>query len=402
MTQITLYAQQSAAAGRHIMPDLVRAFAVLGIVLVNVAYFAYPGEVTYHDGGLRTHLDNAAYFVVNSVFLFKSYTLFSFMFGVGVAYQMTSAQRRSVGFGRRYSRRLLGLLLLGIAHVSFAFVGDILIVYAVFGALLYLFRNRSIKALKGWAFGLMIFQTLLVFAAAAGFYAWHTFDPDDVAKTVATMQEGFSRYREIYGNGTFAEIMALRWSDWSGYVLFSIPIQGPLILSFFIWGLIAVKTGVLTDPKADIWRKARRVYLPIGIILNLTGAYMMYMGKTPMSSEEMLGTALIVLGSPFSTLGYLGLIAKWVDTPDSGLKIFMARGGTATLSAYLLQSIILSLVFTGYGLGQYGQITAFGCIMIALVVGIVSLIFVSLWRKHFAYGPFEFMLRRFTYWGDNR
>ncbi|WP_371396242.1 DUF418 domain-containing protein [Fretibacter rubidus] len=402
MTPTASYAEQSAAAGRHIMPDLVRAFAVLGIVLVNVAYFAYPGEVTYHYGGLRTSWDSGAYFLVNSFFLFKSYTLFSFMFGVGVAYQMTSAQKRGTGFGARYSRRLVGLLLLGIAHVSFAFVGDILIIYAAFGALLYLFRNRPVKTLKRWAIGLIIVQILMAFAAAAAFYAWNTFDPDDVAKNVAAMQDGFPLYREVYGRGSFKDIMALRWSDWGGFILFSIPLQGPLILAFFIWGLIAVKTGVLTDAKAKIWRKARRFYLPVGVILSLAGAYMIHLSPAPLSSQEMLGTALIVLGSPFSTLGYLGLIAKWVEAPPSRLKTFMARGGTATLSAYLMQSIILSLVFTGYGLGQYGQITAFGCIMLALAVGIASLVFVSLWRKRFAYGPFEFLLRRFTYWGDNR
>ena len=70
------YAAESQAAGRHVLPDLVRAFAVIGIVLVNVAYFAYPGEVTYHDGGLNTPLDQAAYFGVNALFLFKAYTLF--------------------------------------------------------------------------------------------------------------------------------------------------------------------------------------------------------------------------------------------------------------------------------------------------------------------------------------
>jgi hypothetical protein len=77
------YTNESQAAGRHILPDLTRAFAVIGIVLVNVAYFAWPGEVTYHDGGLNKSLDHAAYFGVNALFLFKAYTLFSLMFGVG-------------------------------------------------------------------------------------------------------------------------------------------------------------------------------------------------------------------------------------------------------------------------------------------------------------------------------
>lgn len=62
------YQEDNKQSGRIIMPDLVRAFALFGIVLVNVAYFAYPGEVTYHAGGLNSQLDNAAFFGVNAFF----------------------------------------------------------------------------------------------------------------------------------------------------------------------------------------------------------------------------------------------------------------------------------------------------------------------------------------------
>lgn len=123
-------------SSRQAFPDLVRAFALMGIVLVNVAYFAHPGEITYFYGGMNGPADAVAAFVVDALFLFKSYTLFSFMFGVGLAFQMTSAERRGAAFGPRYARRLSGLLLLGILHVTLAFSGDILIVYALVGALL--------------------------------------------------------------------------------------------------------------------------------------------------------------------------------------------------------------------------------------------------------------------------
>ena len=98
----------------------------------------------------------------------------------------------------------------------------------------------------------------------------------------------------------------------------------------------------------------------------------------------------------------MGWLAKWAAGPESKLKTFIARGGTATLTAYLMQSIILSLIFCGYGLGLYGKIGAAGCIAIALLTGIFTLIFASLWRAKFARGPFEYLLRRFTYWGAER
>ncbi len=396
------YAKESQAAGRHIMPDLVRAFAVIGIVLVNVAYFAYPGEVTYHDGGLKTGLDNAAYFAVNAFFLFKAYTLFSFMFGAGLAYQMMSAQKRGQPFGRRYFRRMLGLLILGILHVSLAFIGDILIIYAVLGGLLYLFRNKTVKSLMRWGIAFVIIQTLLSLLFAAAFYAGETFSPEDMAAGFVEMRNAFPKYYEVFGSGSFMETMHERWNAWGGFISFALPLQGPGVLGFFLLGLAAVKSGVIADPTAALWRKARRVYLPIGVIISLIAAYVMYIAHDPMTSKGMLGMALILIGSPLASFGYLGLIAKWASGPDSVFKTFMARGGTATLSVYLLQSLILSWVFNGYGLGLYGQIGAAACIGIALITGLVTLAAMSLWRAKFNRGPFEVLLRKFTYWGDNR
>ena len=137
----------SATTDRILLPDLVRAFALFGIALVNVAYFAYPADITYHAGGLVTSTDQIAHFTVNTLFLLKSYTLFSFMFGVGLAYQMLSAQRRGASFASEYFRRMVGLVLLGILHVSFGFLGDILIFYGVLGCFLYFFRETKPKTL---------------------------------------------------------------------------------------------------------------------------------------------------------------------------------------------------------------------------------------------------------------
>ena len=396
------YTAESQAAGRHILPDLVRAFAVLGIVLVNVAYFAWPSDAAYLDGGLNTGLDHAASFGVNSFFLMKSYTLFSFMFGVGLAYQIKSAERRGLPFGRRYSRRLLGLLIFGLAHVIFAFSGDVLVIYAFIGAVLYLFRNRPIKSLISWGIGLLVFQILIAFLAAGLFYVWEFFDPEEMSETAAEMQVEFTNIYQVFQEGSFLDVARARMMDWAIYFAVGFFLQGPGVLAFFLFGLAAVKSDIISNPTAPIWAKARKTALPIGVIISVFGAYLTATSSGLMTAREMLGTAFIFLGSPFATFGYLGWLAKWAAGPQTAFKTFVARSGTATLTAYLLQSIILSLIFTGYGLGYYGKIGAAGCIGIALATGIFTLVFASLWRTKFERGPFEYILRRFTYWGDNR
>jgi len=397
------YIVETEKANRHILPDLVRAFALFGIVLVNVAYFAYPGEITYYYGnGLKTALDKSAYFGVNAFFLCKSYTLFSFMFGAGLAYQMMSAERRGLAFGPQYFRRILGLLILGLLHVTLGFVGDILIIYAILGALLFLFRNRQIKTLMRWGIALIVIQILIALLGAVGFYMGQTFDPEGMAKMSTEMQGVMDKAAETYMTGSFTEISAQRWTDWIGYIGIAAAFQGPGVLGFFLLGLAAVKSGVLNDPNAALWTKARKLYLPMGIIISLLGAAISHKSGDGMSPMAMAGMTVILLGAPFASLGYLGWLAKWSAGPLTKFKIFMARGGTSSLTAYLLQSLILSLVFCAYGLGLYGQISAAGCIGIAAITGVVTLSFSSLWRKKFTRGPMEYLLRGWTYLGRNK
>ncbi|GLQ19975.1 DUF418 domain-containing protein [Algimonas porphyrae] len=396
------YLEQNDAMGRHIFPDLVRAFALFGIVMVNVAFFAWPGPDTYSYGGDYSALDKAAIFTVDSLFLMKSYTLFSAMFGAGLAYQMMSAQRRGVAFAPRYFRRMLGLLLIGIAHVAFAFVGDILIVYAVIGCLLFLFRNLSVKALRRWGYAFLILQAVIIGLMAGAFGAMEAFDPASTEVVMSEMRAEMEASASVYANGSFAEVIAQRLTEYIQYALFIIPLQGVGVIAFFLFGLAGVKSGVLQNPDAPLWSKARRIYFPIGLIISMIGAWLLVTSQGAITGRGLLGTFIIFLGSPFSTLGYLGWIAKWSMGAMTPLKEFMARAGTSTLTAYLMQSLILSVIFSGYGLGLFGTVGAAGCVAIGFATGLVTLSFSSLWRTRFERGPVESLLRSWTYLSAGR
>ncbi len=393
------YLEDNERSGRILLPDLVRAFALLGIVFVNVAYFAFPGEVTYHAGGLHTALDSAAYFGVNALFLFKSYTLFSFMFGVGLAYQMISAERRGAAFKPAYFRRMLSLVVLGILHVTLAFQGDILIFYGVLGALLYFFREASQKKLVITGIILVIVQVLVGLGFALSLYLGETYAPDQMIIMAADIQQNTETAFTVNAHGNFLDIAARRWVDWLGMLLFVFPLQGPGVFGFFLLGLAAVRAGVLSDASAPLWAKSRKFYLPTGVLLSMVGAVIYMLSVSPLSSTTLLAYAILVLAAPFSSMGYIGLIAKWSQGPMSKTKVFLARGGTASLTAYLLQSLILSLIFAGYGLGYFGQLSALACIALAFCVGVFTIAFASFWRTRFKQGPMELLLRRFTYLG---
>ncbi|MEL8055494.1 MAG: DUF418 domain-containing protein [Pseudomonadota bacterium] len=390
------YLQETQDTGREIFPDLARASALIGIALVNVAYFAYPfAQNLYKAGGLESTPDFAAYFTVNALFTAKSYTLFSFMFGVGFAYQIMAAERRGVGFSGRYWRRIIGLFFFAAINIMFLFQGDILFIYAVLGMLLLAFKNAKPQTLIRLAIIFYGVQILLLVSIAA--FATNT--PGDMEIAVQEMIESEAARTQLFADGGFVAVISARVGEWTGFIIYGLFGQGLAVMSFFLFGLAAVRNNLISHPDAPFWQKCRRIYLPIGLLISLIGAWLVVTGSTVLSARTAWGNTLIFFGSPFATAGYLGLIAKWSLTPNGPIKLFFARGGTSSLTAYLLQGLLLSLVFYEYGLGLYMQIGAAACIAIALAAALFTIAFTSLWRTVFKRGPLEAILRSWTYLG---
>lgn len=393
------YLQETQDAGREIFPDLARAFALFGICVVNVGVMSWPMMTGYGEAGLATDIDRAAFFGVNALFLMKSYTLFSFMFGVGFAYQMQSAERAGTGFAGRYWRRILGLLAFGLINIAFLFQGDILVMYAILGSILFLFRNSSPRLLSGWAISAYGVQAAFVALMAFSMVAFSAFDPEEFASKMVQMGEQASVAADAFRNGSFADTIVQRFTDWGSIITFGMLMQGIGAFAFFLFGFSAVKRGTIANPHAAFWGRCRRVFLPIGLIISAAGAWFTIKGEGMMDPNMMIGMALISIGSPFSTAGYLGLIAKWAETPKGAIKVFLARGGTSSLTAYLMQGLILSLIFNPYGLGLFEKLGAATCIAIAAGVALFTIGFASLWRTQFKRGPLEYVLRGWTYMG---
>lgn len=393
------YLQETQDAGREIFPDLARAFALFGICVVNVGAMSWPMMTGYGDAGLATSADKAAFFGVNALFLMKSYTLFSFMFGVGFAYQMQSASRKGVGFAGRYWRRIVGLLAFGLINVAFLFQGDILVIYAILGSILFLFRNTSPRLLSGWAIALYAVQAIFVALMALSLVAFGAFDPENFAIEMVQAQEDASAAAEAFRSGSFSDAIVQRFKDWSTVITFGMLMQGIGAFAFFLFGFSAVKRGTIANPRAPFWKRCRRIFLPVGLVISGFGAWFTIQGQGMMDPNLMIGMALIMIGAPFSTAGYLGLIAKWAETPSGVIKTFLARGGTSSLTAYLMQGLILSLIFNAYGLGLFGKLGAASAIGIAVGTALFTIAFASLWRTMFKRGPLEYVLRGWTYWG---
>jgi uncharacterized protein len=394
------YAEDTSAAGRQVLPDLVRAWALFGICVVNVGVLSWPTMSSYHyPGGMETGADKAAFWAVNSLFLMKSYSLFSLMFGVGFAYQMESAARKGVGFAGRYWRRIIGLLAFGILNIVCLFFGDILVLYAVLGALFFLFRNKTEKALWRWGIGFYAVQVLLIAFFAVSIWAGMTYAPEDMGEMIADFEATDAASLAAFGSGSFVEAATYRATSYLEDGIFMFLFQGWGAFAFFLIGFALVKSGAIADPTAAVWKRSRHLFLPLGLLISGLGGWMMVTGEGMGDPTMMWGMLLVTIGSPFSTFGYLGLIAKFAQGPGGPVRTFLARGGTASLTAYLMQNLILSLIFHAYGLDLFAQVPAAQAIAIAAGVALFTIGFASVWRLFFARGPLEYILRGWTYLG---
>ena len=143
---------RSAAAERILYIDILRGMALFGILAANMRGFDAPADV-YGNIKVLFHgrADMIAQGFIDIFIQGKFVTLFSFLFGLGFAVQLTRAEARGAKFMSFYPRRLAALALFGLIHGLLIWWGDILFTYALAGTLLLLFRKRAQKTLLWWA-----------------------------------------------------------------------------------------------------------------------------------------------------------------------------------------------------------------------------------------------------------
>lgn len=361
---------------RALMPDYLRLVALFGIVVVNVQFIAFSALHGIADPVAETAIDAVTLWLVNGLALLKTYGLFSFMFGVGLGFLMHSAAQRGLPFGRLYRNRMIGLAILGIAHGCLFFPGDILTIYAVTGSILYLFRDWPVGRLVRVGAALLIVQALI--------------SPPLLLAVPETPPNIVAMERAILTEGGFPEVVLFRSISFAFIMPSFLVIQGIAALGWFCLGLAAVKSGMIDNAAHPLWRRARRWCLGPGVGLSLAGAAIGQWGP------PIPGVALTIAVAPITTLGYLGLIAALSRPPGPIMAQALSVGGSS-LSIYLGQSIILSTVFAGYGLGLWGAVDRLSAVAIAVAVTAGLMGALMIWRSRFALGPFEWLLRRFMF-----
>ncbi|PSA99514.1 DUF418 domain-containing protein [Bacillus halotolerans] len=372
------YGQPVSLRERVHFLDIVRGFALLGIIIVN--YFLIVDSVK----GFEMTSDDVLHNLVSWFAEGKFVTLFSFLFGVGFMIFMDRAAQKVDSPNKLFARRLSILLGFGILHITFVWVGDILSFYAISGFLLLAFYKRTAKTVLRWIIALIVFQFLTpVFTMLY-----------NVINTAGQKNPNFSEFTLFsHSSLTYIESISARWTDMVTMAASSFHMIYSMFLMFLL-GVYFVKMEFFKDmeSKKPIWK---RIWIISTIAFLITQSSILLDMFNFSNISSVLGQNGGLTGSMFymSTFAMLFLYVPQLRGP---MMIF-TKVGRMSLTCYLLHSIIGTVLFLRYGFGLAGHIQSAGTFMFSLAVYFVLMIFSTLWLKRFKYGPMELIWRKLTY-----
>jgi uncharacterized protein len=376
---------------RQEFADELRGFALLGIIFVNAPFLGISAEGFTADSVLAWY-DRAAAFAVVAFAQAKFYLLFAFLFGYSIHFIVKDEGVASV---RRFRRRLLGLGLLGVAHAALLFVGDILFLYAVLGITLTWMRRLSdrmvlrVAILAGIAWLLLL--TSLPMAVMA--------EPGGSLIDEEWIVAG-EKFDQAMREGGFFEATAARISflPLASSTIFLLNGMGVLVA--FALGLVAGRRSLFARPELQrpLWQAGLRWGLSFGLCLGLLSAWLVVGPSAQVGSwgpRETAGIALGFAGAPLLSWGYVSVLATMHAGGVRSLAIFRPAG-RMSLSAYIGESLLLSMVFCAYGLGLFGKLNAGAVSALALGTWIALDLLAKATQSRWASGPLESLLRRFS------
>ncbi|MCX5100850.1 DUF418 domain-containing protein [Streptomyces sp. NBC_00439] len=394
-SQMTRDVGAGAAGGvgrraRILEVDALRGFALAGILVVNLMTTAGPPGA--RDLLAEVHAaDGAVQWLVVLLAQSKFYLLFSFLFGYSFTLQMDSAARAGARFVPRMSRRLAALFVLGFAHAVLLYAGDILMIYALFGLLLLAVRNAGPAAVRRaalWVFGAAGGFLLLIGLGAA------LIDPAAAGGSDAANAELTAAYR-----GGFAEVVGANFRALPEAAA-AVLLMGGFVAAAFLMGFVAGRRQWLGAAALADRARLRRILLT-GLVVGIPGAAFSAAAIVGPLPERwlLLGLAVGMVAAPALSAAYATGLLLWFATPGGAATArVLAPAGRMALTNYLTQSLVMALVFSGYGLGLYGRTGAAAAVCGGIVLYAGQLALSGWLMRRYRLGPVEWLLRTVTLW----
>jgi uncharacterized protein len=405
--------------------DTLRGFALLGILPANILifgmYFAAGNDPTVAGGA--TGINLASWELFHVLIQGKMRCLFSMVFGASMILLTSRAEERSGATAADiYYRRTLWLLLFGLAHAFLLFWGDILYPYALCALILFPFRKLPAKKLlivgclfiafkAGWsavdAFRQLERRNL---AAAADAAEQVGKKPSEVQAEARKELEAQRKQRKPSSEelekdakkwrGNPLEVIVARakaLAVWHG-----LPYYDPVNCD--IWSMMFIGMGLF---KLGVFSAARsyRFYawiavigFLIGIPLNCYTTWLAVHSNFDRVASAFTRVAYDIERLPVALASMALLMILCKAGALRWLTSRLAAIGQMALSNYILQSMVCTLVFTGYGFGLYGRLERYQLYYVVAGCWALSLAASPIWLRYYRFGPLEWCWRSLTYW----
>jgi uncharacterized protein len=392
---------------RYEFIDLLRGFALLGILMVNMPIMNSPFVAQHGELALwENPVNKTAHWIILFFFTGKFYTIFSMLFGIGFYFFLRKADETGKSVLPVFRRRLFWLLIIGILHVVLLWYGDILVFYALFGFIMMLFRNKSNRTLIIWAVVILLIPVTLTIL-----FTLFINLAMSIPEAAAGMQEGFAQAKEnmrimtenalaIYPSGSFAEIISIRLQEYSN-VMGGLLFFFPNVLAMFLVGMVLARKRVFENLEASkpFFKKLLFISLPFALIGNFMLAHFGF--KSGYTSVDWNTFGFIVgqaIGGPAMSFVYISLLAHcYYNGYFKKLSLMVIKTGRMALTNYIMQSVIATTIFFSYGLGLYGKVNVWQGMLLTVLIYIIQLVWSEYWLNHFRFGPMEWLWRTLTY-----
>lgn len=401
--------------------DVVRGVALMGILLMNIASFSGPWEMYVNPliVGHHRSYNLIAWSIRWVLFEGKMRAAFSMLFGAGVILLTERAERRgSKNIADIFLRRNMWLVLFGVLHFYFVWIGDILYSYGL-TALLFLYPCRHVRVRN------LLIAGALVLVIGSGADAYFAVDgirdrnrgqeaqalANAGKKLTTEQQDALKKWNETLERrkknhdddlkamrGSYLDQLKwhLQWGPkFQAYYYYTLGFTDSLGMMLIGMGLYRV--GFLTGGLSYKWYGW---IIAAGFLLSI-----------PINAFEARGlirdnfqpeSAWWVLYQAGRLSGALAIVALVVVVAKAGLVPWLTRRvaavGQTALSNYLLTSIGCTLLFSRYGLGLYGNLEYYQIYAVVACAWALNLILSPVWLRHYRFGPMEWVWRSLTYW----
>jgi uncharacterized protein len=366
--------------------DILRGIALFGVLAVNLVdefrVSLFQQFLPFQPS--LAPLDSATEHFIAMFLEMKAFALFSLLFGVGLAIQFEHLAHSGSRL-RLLVRRLLVLLAIGLIHLLLIWNGDILTEYALAGFVALPFLSLPVRSTRFAAMALLAFYIAMPALSLPIFWP-----------SVSWLQHHVLEANHVYAIGTYGKIVRFSWYE----LPCILPLHEyvfPRTLGLFLVGMLAWRTGVLRDP-----HRHRGLLLAVagcGLILGmLMGAPDAIQAITSWDVPAVTRSCLANAAGIFMGLGYGATVIVLVEltTARHVLSVFAPLGRMA-FTNYLLQSVIFTWVFFGYGLGYFGQLGAAETLIFGIVVYACQIALSAVWLHRYRFGPVEWLWRTLMY-----